>query len=102
MHMTTTTPPPPPKLRWKFPAVVIVLAVAAILALHHREWVESYIAAWATILVSALALTGLFFWFAFLSGLPGKTRLRGSLIVVALIAGLLIAARLTVRVEGTV
>jgi len=100
--MTAPSPPPPQKVRWKTPVVVVVLAVVAIAALHHREWVESYIAAYATIFVSALAAIILFLWFAFFSGLRRKTRLRGSLIAVALIAALLLTARLTVRVEGTV
>jgi len=52
--MTTSAPTPGKRLRWKFPLVVLVFATSAILALHHREWVESYIAAYVEALRWAL------------------------------------------------
>src|SRR3954468_7503296 len=100
--MTTPTPPPSPRLRWKFPVVVIALAVLVILALHHHEWVESYKAAYGTAFISALTILGLLIWFAFLSGLRPRTRLRGSLVIIALIVGALVAMKATMRIEGTV
>jgi len=100
--MTAPTPPPSPRLRWKFPVVVIAFAVAAILSLHHREWVESYIAAYATGFVCALAFCLLLLWFAFFSGLRPRTRLRGTVILLALTAGLLVAVKAITRIEGTV
>jgi outer membrane protein assembly factor BamB len=100
--MTTPVPPPSPKLRWKFPVVVIALAILAILSLHHREWVESYVAAYATGFVCALTYGLLCLWFAFFSGLRPRTRLRGSIFLLALTVGILVAVKTTTRIEGTI
>lgn len=100
--MTDPTTPPRARIRWKPPVVIVLLAILAIAALHHREWVETYIAAYATALVCLLTAVLLLIWLAFFSGLRLRTRLSAAvgLIVLAIAVGLTL--RLTTRVEGTV
>ena len=100
--MSTPAPNPRQRVRLKFPIVVIALAIIAILILHHREWVESFVAAYATAVV--LIFTGflLLIWFAIFSGLKRRTRFSGAAIVVALIFGAIVAVKVTTRVDGTV
>src|SRR5882724_10121056 len=100
--MTTSAPTPGKRLRWKFPLVVLVFATSAILALHHREWVESYIAAYGTAFVTLLTCIVLFFWFAFFAGLNRRTRYRGVVALAALVFGAVVALKYTTRVDGTV
>lgn len=100
--MTTPASDPRQGVRWKFPVVVIAVAVVALAALHHREWVESYIAAYATALVAVVTAFLLLLWFLFFSGLGRKTRYRGGFAVVALVVGAVAAVQATTRVEGTV
>ena len=100
--MTTYAPTPGKRLRWKFPLVVLVFATLAILALHHREWVESYIAAYATAFITLLTCFLLLIWFAFFSGLKRQTRYRGVVVLAALVFGAVVALKYTTRVDGTV
>lgn len=90
------------RLRWKPAAIIIALEVIALLALHHREWVESYIAAYATAFVMVVFTLVLLVWFAFFSGLSVKT--RGTGVIAFAMLGFLAAMilKLTTRVDGTI
>jgi outer membrane protein assembly factor BamB len=89
------------RVRWVFPVAVIVLATAAIVGLHQRLWVESYIAAYATGFVVFISLLLLIFWFATFSGLPGKVRGRGIIVIAVVALAVVVLLKLTTRVEGT-
>jgi len=92
----------PSRVRLRFPIIVAIIATLGILALHHREWVETYIAAWGTIGTIFISLVILLIWFTIFSGLSKKTRLRGlvAFFSIAILAGVFL--RFAVRVDGTV
>ena len=92
----------PARVRLRFPIAVLIIATLAILALHHREWVETYIGAWGTVAVILLSTLTLLIWFTLFSGLQKKTRVRGFLasLGIAILAGIFL--KFAVRVDGTV
>ena len=89
------------RIRWKAPAIIVALAVVVIIALHRRDWVESYIAAYATAFVIFLAVLLLLGWFVLFSGASGRARVVGVGSFVALVGMALVVGYLTTRVEGT-
>lgn len=97
----TSPPASPHRVRWTTPLVIVALAAIAILMLHRREWVESYIGAWATVVVIALTVLALLVWFAFFSGLRLRTRMVGASSFVAFGAVLIAAFLLATRPDGT-
>src|SRR5665213_1481518 len=92
----------PPRVRLRFPITVAIIATGAILALHHREWVETYIGAWGTVGVLFFSTIALLIWFTLFSGFKKSTRQRGfaAFISIAILAGVFL--KFAVRVDGTV
>jgi len=92
---------PKRRIGWKIPAVIVALAVLAMAALHRRDWVESYIAAYATALVVFLTVLSLLVWFLLFSGASGRARVVGVAAIGALVGSALVVGKLTTRVDGT-
>jgi outer membrane protein assembly factor BamB len=92
----------PSRASLRVPITVAGLATIAILALHHREWVETYLGAWGTIGTIFFSTIILLVWFAFFSGFNKKTRRRGlaAFFIITILAGFFL--RFAVRVDGTV
>ena len=101
-HVEAEPQPPGSRVRWRAPIVIAALALAAIVALHQREWIESYVAAYATAFVVILATVALAAWFALASGLPARARFRGLGIFAGVVVAAIVLVKLTTRVEGTV
>ena len=94
--------PTPRRHRFYIPIAVIVLAIIAIVLLHQRLLVESYIAAYATAFVVMLATLLLATWFGLFSGFSARVRWRGVGAFVAVVIAGYVVAKLTTRVDGTV
>src|SRR6185437_90772 len=90
------------RIRWKTPLVIIAIATIAIAAIHNRDWVESYIAAYATGFLVVLTSLLLLVWFAFFSGLSQRTRMNGVIAFAGLLFVGVVVLRLTTRVQGTI
>lgn len=89
------------RVGWKAPAAIVAVAVLAIAALHRRDWVESYIAAYATALVVFLAVLLLLGWLLLFSGASRRARVVGVGSFLVLLAVTLVVGKLTTRVDGT-
>ena len=89
----------PRRMRWGYPAVIIVLALGAILWLRVREAV--YLE-FITVLILILAAFGLAFWYIFLTGLRWRTRLLLAGVGVIAIAGFGVGLRKLTRVDGSI
>ena len=89
------------RIGWKAPALILLAAAFAIAALHRRDWVESYIAAYATAFAILLAGLLLLLWFGLFSKFRGRTRLVGVTAILVLVGSGAIGVRFTTRVDGT-
>lgn len=87
----------PPRPRWMLLAALLALGAAALAFVRlNPEFELKGLTTGLTLITLVLLAGAVGLWFAFVSRLPGRVRLGGSLAAVALIAGL----ALCVRVEG--
>jgi len=89
------------RFRWKAAAIIVALYLVFLSALHNRQWIESYIAAYLTGPLTIIALLAVLIWFGFFSGLSRRTRIITILAFVGFVGGAVLAAIATTRVEGT-
>jgi outer membrane protein assembly factor BamB len=89
-------------VRWRTPSAIILVAAIGILALHNRNWFESYVGAWLTVVIIAVAILALLLWLAIFSGIAARTRLVATAAAVGGIVAVIAGAYLTLRVDGTV
>jgi outer membrane protein assembly factor BamB len=91
-----------PASRWRFPAVVILIAAGAIAVVHFSERVDSFYAAYLIPALSLVTAIILLVWFVRFSGFSRKTRARVSLEVVAVLVLGFVAVKVLTRTEGVV
>jgi len=92
-------PERPRRMRWWFPAAIIILSLVAFLWLRARE--TGYLE-FITVLILILAAFGLVFWYIFLTGLRWRTRFLLAGVVVVAIVALCIGLQKLTRVDGSI
>ena len=88
------------RFRWKFPVLVLLIAVGLIIWMQRGEWVESYLAAYFTAAVSVLAVVVLMIWFGIRAPLTLGARLRGLVGFVTIVGLMAIALMAATRPDG--
>src|SRR6266702_2333183 len=91
-----TTNMPKGRMRWWIPAIIVVIAIAAVIRVRASADLDGMIKNMRTMLALTISLPLLLIWWLFFTRLRWRTRLAGFGLLVLCLAGL----KLLLRIDG--